>query len=274
MSFREPAPTDHSDRPRVNIPPTSAPPYTDRPKPDVLPGHWVSKLALVKAQNSNQTGDRSVGLNAPFDPSIPPLQWKRDNLGIDEREGVVYIGGSPSQHQRSRLYYTRLDQALMLWAIATAIIFFTAQFHAFDWHHQARVWSALSLASLGVTSIRAWPWAEALGLRWVTYLWTGIVLLGLGLTDYGVYRSVGPILLNLCPLWLGLCALGYGITAVGMGSRALMGIVAMHGLAIVGVKLWPTGLFGITGAAIAGSLLILGQLEWDHRASVPRSTAR
>ncbi len=226
---------------------------------------------MFEARNSNDKGDCGVGLNAQFDQSVPPIQWKRDNLGTDEREGVIYLGSAPNPGQYSSLYYTRLDQALMLWAIATAIIFFTAQFHAFDWHHQARAWSALSLVILAATSVRAWPWAVALQLRWVAYLWAGITLLGLGLTDYGVYRSVGPILLNLCPLWLGLCAVGYGITAVGMGSRALIGIVALHGLAIGGVKLWPAALFGITGAAIAGCLLLLAQLEWDHRASIPRA---
>lgn len=211
-----------------------------------------------------------MGLNAQFDRAVPALQRKRDNLDIDEREGVLYVGRADSPGGRPSLYYTRLDQALMLWAIATAIIFFTAQFHAFDWHHQARVWSALSLTTLVVTSIRAWPWAVALNLRWVVYLWSAITLVGLGLTDYGIYRSVVPILLNLCPLWLGICALGYGITAIGMGSRALIGVVLVHLLAIEGVWLMPGWLFGITGGAISGCLLILGQLEWDHRASVPR----
>lgn len=211
-----------------------------------------------------------MGLNAQFVRAVPAFQWKRDNLGMDEREGVLYLGKSPSPDGHSSLYYTRLDQALMLWAIATAIIFFTAQFHAFDWHHQARVWSALSLSVLAATSLRAWPWAVALNLRWVVYLWSVITLVGLGLTDYGVYLSVGPILLSLCPLWLGLCALGYGITAIGMGSRALSGVVVIHLLAIGLVWMLPGWLFGITGGAIAGCLLILAQLEWDHNASVPR----
>ncbi len=211
-----------------------------------------------------------MGLNAQSERTVPAFQVKRDNLGMDEREGVLYLGKPPETGGYSSLYYTRLDQALMLWAIATAIIFFTAQFHAFDWHHQARVWSALSLSVLVATSIRAWPWAVALNIRWVVYLWVAITLVGLGLTDYGVYLSVGPILLSLCPLWLGLCALGYGITAIGMGSRALGGVVLVHLLAIGLVWMLPGWLFGITGGAIAGCLLILAQLEWDHRASVPR----
>ena len=212
-----------------------------------------------------------MGLNAQFDRAVPPFQLKRDNLDAEERAGVIYLGKAPAPAQRSSLYYTLLDQALMLWAIATAIIFFTAQFHAFDWHHQARVWSAISLITLTATSIRAWPWAVALNLRWVVYLWGGITLFGLGLTDYGVYLSVGPILLSLCPLWLGLCALGYGITAIGMGSRALIAVVLVHLLAMGLLWLLPGWLFGITGGAIAGCLLVLAQLEWDHNASIPRS---
>ncbi len=211
-----------------------------------------------------------MGLNRRFDRTVPAFQWKRDNLDINQREGVLYLGKQPSTGGHSSLYYTRLDQALLLWAIATAIIFLTAQFHAFDWHHQARVWSALSLTMLTTTSLRAWPWAVALNLRWVVYLWAVITLIGLGLTDYAIYLSVVPILLNLCPLWLGLCALGYGITAIGMGSRALIGVVLVHLIAIGLVWMLPAGLFGITGGAIAGCLFILAQLEWDHSASVLR----
>jgi hypothetical protein len=204
-----------------------------------------------------------VGLIAKFDRSRPPFRLKSDNLPRDEQEGVLFLR-SPSSTRHSRLYYSRLDQALLLWAIAIAIIFFTAQFHAFDWHHQARAWSAVSLAALVLSSLRAWPWAVALQRRWLLVWWGGIMLLGLGLTDYGIYHSVIPILLNLCPLWLGLSALGYGVTALAMGSQALLGITAVHGLAIGLLHLWPAGLFCITGLTMAGSLILLAQLEWDH----------
>lgn len=191
-----------------------------------------------------------------FDPSRPILSRKQNNLSWDEQDGTIYLS--------SRFYYTRLDQALLLWAIAVAIIFFTAQFHAFDWHQQAKLWSCLSLVTLVLSSLRAWPWAAAKNLRWLLYGWAGMMLLGLGLTDYGIYGSVSWVLLNLCPIWLGLCGLAYGITALAMGSRALLGIAGVHGMALGCLSLWPAWLFGITGGAIAGCLLLLAQLQWDH----------
>ncbi len=210
--------------------------------------------------------DGMVNSNAPR----PIMQWKRDDLPRDERDGVVYLGWDSKQRKLlgrlfPQIYYTRLDQALLLWAIAVAVIFFTAQFHAFDWHHQARVWSGLSLSVLVFSSVCAWSWAVAKNARWVIFLWAGITLVGLGLTDYGIYRSVIPILLNLCPLWLGLCAVGYGVTAVGMESRALLGIVVLHGVALGLLRLWPAWPFLITGGVISGCLLLLAQFEWDHR---------
>lgn len=200
----------------------------------------------------------------------PILQWKHDDLAADEQDGVLYLGwelkGNPVLGKRfPRIYYTTLDQALLQWAIAVAIIFLTAQFHAFDWHQQARAWSALSLLVLTVSSVRAWSWAVAKNVRWVVYCWAAITLLGLGLTDYGVYYSVIPILLNLCPLWLGLCAVGYGVTAIGMASRALLGVVVIHGLALGMLQFWPAWPFLITGGVISGCLLLLAQFEWDHR---------
>ncbi|NJN32543.1 MAG: hypothetical protein HC824_20560 [Synechococcales cyanobacterium RM1_1_8] len=197
--------------------------------------------------------------SCPHQPQ-PAWQLKQPDLPSDEQDGVIYLFG----RRASRLYYTRLDQALILWAIAVAIIFLTARFHAFDWHQQAKVWSALSLSVLVASSLRAWPWALAKQLRWVVYCWIGITLLGLGLTDYGIYRSVIPILLNLSPLWLGLSALGYGITAWGMGSRALGGIALVHLGAIALLWLWPSYAFLITGAVISGCLFALAQFQWDH----------
>lgn len=209
-----------------------------------------------------------------FDRTRPILQPKRNNLSYEELDGVIYVGqnltqtapeASLSGQLSPLLYYTRLDQALLLWAIAVAIIFLTAQFRAFDWHQQAKLWSGLTLATLLLSSIRAWPWAAAQNLRWLIYWWGGLMVVGLGLTDWGIYGSVAPLLRNLCPLWLSLSALGYGVTAVGMGSRALLGIVVIHGIALGLLQLWPAWLFLITGSAIAGCLLLLAQLQWDHR---------
>jgi hypothetical protein len=162
-------------------------------------------------------------------------------------------------------YYTRLDQALVVWGGVTAVIFLTAQFGHLTWTMQALVWSILSLSAITTTSRLAWHWASVKQVRWVVIFWALLILGGICLTDYGVFLARGSILINLCPIWLGLCVLGYGITSVGMRSLALTFISLIHLCAITLLRLVPEWQFLLTGTVIAGSLLVLAVWQWEHR---------
>jgi hypothetical protein len=162
-------------------------------------------------------------------------------------------------------YYTRLDQALALWGTITAVIFLTAQFSHLAWTVQAKAWSTLTLVAIPMTFLLTWHWATVRQFRWVIYLWSFLMLLGLCLTDYGIFRGSGIILMNLCSGWLGLCALVYWLTGVGMKARALTLIGFVHLGAIPLLSLISAWQFLLTGTVMAGSLWVLATWQWEHR---------
>jgi hypothetical protein len=162
-------------------------------------------------------------------------------------------------------YYTRLDQSLALWGTLTAVIFLTAQLSHLAWIVQALAWSTLTLMAIAMTFWLAWPWATVKQFRWVIYLWSLLMLSGICLTDYGIFRGSGIILSNLCPGWLSLCALGYWLTGVGIHALALIGIGFVHLGAIPLLALFPGGQFSVTGSVMAGSLWVLAVWQWRHR---------
>lgn len=162
-------------------------------------------------------------------------------------------------------YYTRLDQALMLWSGVTAIIFLIAQFSYLDWHTQAIADSALTASATSVTGKLAWSWATARKARWVIGLWSVLMLSAIALSDYGIVAGNSLILQHLCTGWLGVCALGYWVTAIGMQSRALTLIAIVHLCAMFLVRTILAWQFFLTGSVLTLSLCLLGTLQWDHR---------
>ena len=133
------------------------------------------------------------------------------------------------------------------------------------WQQLALAWSGLTV--MGVASMVAMVsfWARVERLMWLVYSWSVLMLLGTAVTDWGVFGSVGPVLLNLCPLWLGLCAIGHGLTGWGMRSRAFLWLAGVHGSAALVITQLGSWQYVATGVIISGSLLVLAQLRWDMR---------
>jgi hypothetical protein len=98
----------------------------------------------------------------------------------------------------------------------------------------------------------------------VVYFWSLLMLVGMSLTDYGIFRPVGVLVANLCPGWLGLCALGYVLTSIGMQARALALMGLVHLAAIPLLFLFPAWQYCLTGVVLSGSLWILATWQWDH----------
>ncbi|NEQ34240.1 MAG: hypothetical protein F6K04_25190 [Leptolyngbya sp. SIO4C5] len=194
----------------------------------------------------------------------PIFQLKQPLHQPQDRQGVFHLrwGGDRAFLET---YYTRLDQALILWAWCVFVIFATAQFSPLDWYWQAIAWSSLSGLAIMVTNWLTWQWAQLKNLRWIIYYWSALMLLGVCLTDYGIFGGCPSILLNLCPLWLGLSALGYGVTAGGMRSRALALTSGLHLGAIAALPWFLGWQFLFTGSVIALSLVFLSVLQWDHQ---------
>ncbi|MBD1909071.1 MULTISPECIES: hypothetical protein [unclassified Leptolyngbya] len=108
-----------------------------------------------------------------------------------------------------------------------------------------------------------WRYTHHDQLAWILYSWLALMLVGTILTDLGVWRPWGVMLVNLCPLWLILCGIGYFITALGMRSRLILLCSAAHFLAIALLPLFVTYQILLTGFVISGSAILLAELQWD-----------
>ena len=164
--------------------------------------------------------------------------------------------------------FTEIDKAFLVWGTITLFIFSLAQFSLMSWTMQAIVDAALTGAGIAITSRLTWAIASCASLRWVIFLWAGLMSAGTILTAYGVFysgTSYGGVLIlsNLGPLWLGLCAAGYGAMAIGIKSRCFTAACLVHGLAIIGLSDTPSWQFFSSGLIIALTLFFFSVVPWD-----------
>jgi len=163
--------------------------------------------------------------------------------------------------------FTEIDQAFVIWGVLALSIFLLAQFSSLNWTHQAVIDAAFTGAGIASTSGLTWQLATDEKLRWVVFLWAGLMSAGMVITAYGIFAGVGLILANLCPIWLSLCALGYGAMAVGMRSHAFTAASLVHSVAILTLHHQPSWQFLITGAVMSITLLFFSVVPWDMQAS-------
>ena len=193
------------------------------------------------------------------------FQLKQSLVDPVDIHGVIRVQFGQRDNSFIITYLTRLDQALMTWGLVTAAIFLVAQFYLWDWSTQAVIWSVLSCVAVLVSGKLTWFWVTTRNQRWILYCWSLLVLVGLCLTDYGIFCGSGLILRHLCALWLGISALGYVITGIGIQAQALRFIGIVHACAIASLGLWPGWQFLLTGAVMSISLFCLALFHWDHR---------
>jgi hypothetical protein len=192
------------------------------------------------------------------------FRWKPLLPNTEELPGLLRLRLDGPSQVLLDTYYTRLDQALALWGCVTAVIFGMAQLSGLSWPVQAITDSILTLASIVLAIWLTWYWTSVKPFRWVVYFWSLLMVMGIGLTDYGIFRPLGFLLVNLCPGWLGLCALGYLLTSIGMQARALTLIGLVHLGTIPLLFIFPTWQYFLTGGVLSGSLWILASWQWDH----------
>ena len=200
--------------------------------------------------------------------SIPVLRAKQPELDIQDLCGLLRIQWQIGTIKLRSVFYTRIDQAFLLWGLIALIIFATAQFFPLSWVLQAYIWSSLTVVGTGAMITLTQFWARVEQLSWVVYTWAMLMVVGVVLTDLGIFAGWGFLLINLCPLWLGISALGYLLTGLGLRSRAFLGIGSIH---LVGMALLPTLIgwqFLFTGVVIGGCLILLSELQWDMRGPI------
>ncbi len=206
-----------------------------------------------------------------FNVDEPLIRGKQEALDIQDLQGLLRIHWRIGSVKLFSALYTRIDQIFVVWGWITGVIFVTAQFLPLSWHLQAVVWSVLTLAGVLTMSTLAWFWVRVEQLCWVVYVWAALMLIGLGVTDGGIFLGWGQVLSHLCPLWLGLSAIGYFCTGWGLRSRTflLAGLIHLLGIVVLPYSgSWP---FVTTGVVIAGTLLFLAEVQWDMRP--PSATA-
>ena len=203
-----------------------------------------------------------------FNSSQPVLRLKQEALDIQDLSGLLRIHWKIGDITLFQTLYTRIDQVFALWGGITAFIFGIAQFYPISWTNQAIAWSVLTLMGTAVMAWMTWYWVKVEKLRWVVYCWSGLMLVGVALTDYGIFWGCGWILLNLCPIWLGLSAVGYLASGVGMRSRTFLITGLFHLIAIPILAITPGWQFLNTGVVMSGSLFLLSGIQWDMRSPI------
>ncbi|MDJ0657901.1 MAG: hypothetical protein QNJ42_00250 [Crocosphaera sp.] len=197
--------------------------------------------------------------------SQPLLRFKQKDLDIQDLCGLLKIYGRIGEKTLFYRFYTRIDQVFLLWGIITGVIFVTAHFFPISWHHQAISWSILTLVGSLIMAHLTHFWVKVEQLRWIVYFWIALMIVGLSITDLGIFGGIGIILINLCPLWLGLTAIGYLVMGIGMSSQTFMISGLIH---VAGIQLLPyfaQWQFLLTGLIMAGCLFLLAELQWDMR---------
>lgn len=197
----------------------------------------------------------------------PIIRRKQHALDVQDQEGLLKVQLKIKDWTLFSRFYTRIDQVFLLWSVITGIIFLTGQFSALSWMFQAILWTSLTLIGVFGTVSLAWYWVTVERLRWVVFAWVGLMLVGVGLTDWGIFGEGGEILPYLSVLWLGLSASGYLTTAWGMKSRAFMINGLLHLGAIVLLPYVDTWQFLLTGIVTAGSLFLLAEVQWDMKST-------
>ncbi|MEG3881814.1 hypothetical protein QT972_31095 [Microcoleus sp. herbarium7] len=200
-----------------------------------------------------------------FNYSVPPLRRKQLNLDVQDLEGLWYVQFRLGKNRFYSTFYTRLDQACLLWGLLLIPMFGTAQFFSVSWMLQAGLWSLLSLLGTAAMISKTYYWVKIERVTWVLYGWVILMLLGLLLTDFGIFLGWEKVLANLCPLWLGMSGLGYFLTGVAVRSRALLTASFFHLLGILILPYTSGWYFLFTGVVMVFSLLVLAEWQWDMR---------
>lgn len=160
-------------------------------------------------------------------------------------------------------FYTKHDQACLLWSVITAVIFASAQFLPISWITQVTI--AAALTGLGIAGMAALTWQFSIleRLGWILGGWVFLMVTGAVLTCASIFYGWGQVLMNICPLWLGLSAIGYGLTGLRMRSRLFLVMSLLHVGAIALLPYTQGWQPLLTGFVISGSTFLIAEFQWD-----------
>ena len=136
-----------------------------------------------------------------FNYSVPPLRRKQLNRDVQKLEGLGQVPFPLGIDRFYSKFYTCLDdRACLLWSLLLIPMFGTAQFFPVSWMLQAGLLSLLSLVGTAAMVSLTYSWVKIERLTGVLYGWVILMLLGLLLTDLGIFLGWEKVLANLCLL--------------------------------------------------------------------------
>jgi hypothetical protein len=198
-----------------------------------------------------------------FNPDIPVISKKKSAFEMTA-PGLLRVHWQVGEFTIHSSFYTKHDQACLLWSALSGSLFVIAQFLPVSWVTQAIVASVVTLIGVAGMIYLTWYLTTAeRRLAIVLFSWVGLMLTGAIVTDLSIFLSWLPVLMNICTFWLSLSAIGYLITAIGMRSRAFFLAAMLHLLAIgilPHVGQWQPL---TTGIVIALSVYLIAELQWD-----------
>ncbi|MBW4441938.1 MAG: hypothetical protein KME10_12015 [Plectolyngbya sp. WJT66-NPBG17] len=198
-----------------------------------------------------------------FSFTSPFLRRKRSAFEVEDLPGLWRVHWQLGDKTVLSTFYTRIDQACLLWGIISTLIFSIAQFCLLDWRFQAVLWTGLTLVGTIAMLRLSRPWRTIKPLSDVIDGWVFLMLFGVALTDFSIFLGWGQMLLYLCPLWLAIDGIGYVYTGVKMRSRAFafIGLLNFAGIAIL--PYFDAWQFLTTGLITGISTLLMAELQWD-----------
>ena len=197
-----------------------------------------------------------------FNVEVPLMVRKKSAFDIPQMPGLWRVHWQLNKIVLFSSFYTRHDQACMLWGGIVAVIFLMAQFLPVSWVTLTLL--ATALTSVGVVGmvVLTWQFAWVERLSWVLGCWAGLMVLGEIATYLGMFGGWNWALINVCPLWLGLSATGYFVTSIGMRSRLFLLLSLVHLLTIWLLPAFPAWKPLITGMVISSSAFLIAELQW------------
>jgi hypothetical protein len=198
-----------------------------------------------------------------FDSSIPLLRRKQSAFALQAHPGLWQIHLQLGQTTVLSTFYTRIDQACLLWGVITVLIFAIAQFTSIDWSVQALVGTGLTIAgTIGMLKLANYC-IPVKPLARVIRAWAVLMLAGMLCTDLGIFLAWSWMLQQLCLLWLSVSALGYLYSGLELRSRSFFLVCLLHLVGIVALPYVQAWQFLFTGCVIGLSAIGLAELQWD-----------
>lgn len=126
-----------------------------------------------------------------FNSTVPIFARKASAFDIQDLPGLWRVHWQMNQFIVLSTFYTRHDQACLLWGLIAVVIFTTAQFLPFGWTSQIVLSSALTVLGTIAMVVLTRRFTITERLSWVLASWAILILAGILITDLSIFGVGG-----------------------------------------------------------------------------------